>query len=700
MGATVVAIGVMLSSGVAGAQVGERTVIDNERGGYFTLPFGGADAGQWEQFGAADGLRGWYRYDLMPPDAITAVHCRFQHVSSTGDYDVYVAGRDTIDQFQADEIKNGRGPIWVSATYQGTVRPVYFDDYNGGSGGTPGDDRKRLVDVGDERWVTYFLKQVTRRGVQQYVEFARNMPGLGVRMGIGLDNCAFHYDQYGVYNSADVYVPNVTWDRPFAQSNAEFMDDIRFFLRRFKDRAPDVRFIMNGPSTVSSEFVSVMADVDGVIMEEAFADYEYVRWQMPEKAHQFNTCLRDKIQIFQFAGAESNVNSALNRSQYCCYLLARGPNAFYGPKDENSTEIDPLLYAVPKAALGFATDTMQWVRESGKDERFRLYHRYCDGGIVYYNQTGAPKQVTLPPGTWFDHTGSRVSTITIDDMRGEYVTSAQGSRVCWPTVNPRYAGPVTGPIKLALSTAPWTTGATIRYTIDGSTPDERSPVYTDSITVSASAVVKARAFKSGMLASFVNTASYTLTTAIPAVQFHLSADSASEFFRGDFPLVELSHVSAKPVTVSYDVSGGTATAGSDYSLAAGTLTIAAGMRHGCITMPIVADTVAEPWETVVVTLSNPTNATLGTMASYTYTIMDNDGGGPVMAVQGGVVVSRTAAQVASTRLYDLSGRRIASAPLRVECSPGVRVAVGRGNGAGVRIVVSGRAGLVNFDKGD
>ena len=58
---------------------------------------------------------------------------------------------------------------------------------------------------------------------------------------------------------------------------------------------------------------------------------------------------------------------------------------------------------------------------------------------------------------------------------------------------------------------------------------------------------------------------------------------------------------------------GTATgSGTDYTLANGTLTIGAGSTSGTITIAsIVNDTLDEPNETVIVTLSNPSNATLG-----------------------------------------------------------------------------------------
>ncbi len=62
---------------------------------------------------------------------------------------------------------------------------------------------------------------------------------------------------------------------------------------------------------------------------------------------------------------------------------------------------------------------------------------------------------------------------------------------------------------VALSCA--TSGATIRYTLDGSDPTAESAIYTAPIALSTTTTVKARAFAGGMNASAVASATYTLT---------------------------------------------------------------------------------------------------------------------------------------------------------------------------------------------
>ncbi len=91
--------------------------------------------------------------------------------------------------------------------------------------------------------------------------------------------------------------------------------------------------------------------------------------------------------------------------------------------------------------------------------------------------------------------------------------------------------------------------------------------------------------------------------------------------------VSLSTTSGKTITVPYTLSG-TATAGTDYTdPATKSLTIAAGQKTGSIAIPIKGDTIDETNETLVVTLSDPTNAQLSatsTDRTATGIITDDD----------------------------------------------------------------------------
>ena len=113
---------------------------------------------------------------------------------------------------------------------------------------------------------------------------------------------------------------------------------------------------------------------------------------------------------------------------------------------------------------------------------------------------------------------------------------------------------------------------------------------------------------------------------VPTVS--ISSPSVSEGNSGSTIMrftVTLSAASSQQVTVDWaEGTGGTATSGTDYTaITGGTLTIAAGTTSQTFDVSVIGDTTDEADETIVVTLSNATNATIAT-ATGTGTIRDND----------------------------------------------------------------------------
>ncbi len=118
-----------------------------------------------------------------------------------------------------------------------------------------------------------------------------------------------------------------------------------------------------------------------------------------------------------------------------------------------------------------------------------------------------------------------------------------------------------------------------------------------------------------------------ITAATPdiTVDFNASSSSGAESTSSANLRVDLSSASSSAVTVDYTVTGTATGSGTDYTLANGTLTIAANATQKNITIAsIVNDTLDEANETVIVTLSNAVGATLGSDKVHTYTITDND----------------------------------------------------------------------------
>jgi len=87
----------------------------------------------------------------------------------------------------------------------------------------------------------------------------------------------------------------------------------------------------------------------------------------------------------------------------------------------------------------------------------------------------------------------------------------------------------------------------------------------------------------------------------------------------------LSAVSAKIITVNItDLLTGSATQGSDYSAIATSVTFLPGETSKNLIVAVIDDTIYEGNETINLLLSSPTNATLGTNTTHTFTIVDDE----------------------------------------------------------------------------
>ncbi|MGH8031656.1 MAG: Calx-beta domain-containing protein [Luteimonas sp.] len=112
------------------------------------------------------------------------------------------------------------------------------------------------------------------------------------------------------------------------------------------------------------------------------------------------------------------------------------------------------------------------------------------------------------------------------------------------------------------------------------------------------------------------------------------------------------------VTVRYATANGTAAAGSDYSAASGSVTIAAGDTSVTISVDINGDTVSEPDDTFTVTLSNPTGAVIGRATGIGTIVNDDVAVTPIGQIQGAGGLSPLVGRTVTTRGI-VTGRRSA-----------------------------------------
>ncbi len=141
--------------------------------------------------------------------------------------------------------------------------------------------------------------------------------------------------------------------------------------------------------------------------------------------------------------------------------------------------------------------------------------------------------------------------VYLDDVVITYPSSAT---VATPTFSPA-GGSYSSTQSVTISSA--TSGATIYYTTDGSTPTTSSSVYSSAISVSSTTTIKAIAVKSGMTNSEVATATYTISTATVATP---TASSTTGTYNAN-QSVTLS-CGTSGATIHYTTDGTTPTASS------------------------------------------------------------------------------------------------------------------------------------------
>ncbi len=169
----------------------------------------------------------------------------------------------------------------------------------------------------------------------------------------------------------------------------------------------------------------------------------------------------------------------------------------------------------------------------------------------------------------------------------------------------------------ALTFAPGETAGTIAVTVAGDALDEVD----ETVVVTLSDAVNA--------ALGTATATGAIADDDPSPTLSISSPSVTEGDTGQAALsfaVTLDAVSGRRVTVAWaDAGAGTATSGTDYAaLAGGTLTFAPGQTRKTIAAAVEGDTLDEAHETLRLTLSNPSGATLGSASTGIGAIRDDD----------------------------------------------------------------------------
>lgn len=118
----------------------------------------------------------------------------------------------------------------------------------------------------------------------------------------------------------------------------------------------------------------------------------------------------------------------------------------------------------------------------------------------------AAAQTLNPTADTSDFNQDGVSDVVLYQS-GTWIRPGASAQVAPPTLSPG-GGSYTDSITVTIATT--TAGATIRYTINGSTPDASSALYTGAITLTQDTTLRAKAYKEAMNPSAVTTATYVI----------------------------------------------------------------------------------------------------------------------------------------------------------------------------------------------
>ena len=128
----------------------------------------------------------------------------------------------------------------------------------------------------------------------------------------------------------------------------------------------------------------------------------------------------------------------------------------------------------------------------------------------------------------------------------------------------------------------------------------------------------------------------------PSVSFDLSSSGSiteGEVGSTVVPVdIELNYPSVFPVTVDV-LTSGTATLNTDYSISATQVTIPAGTTTATVFVTIIADTIVEVNESIVLSFFNPFNAVIGQQTTHNIQIVGDETPNPIQVTMIGIAAS-------------------------------------------------------------
>jgi hypothetical protein len=403
--------------GVPGTAPQHRTVIGSEVGSIFQNPGG---IFPYSDYGAFVGEPA----EPLPDQAINCVYGQvFQFAPGKTYGEPIRKFYEALRKYDDSQIAQGQAPIFVTATYQGIPLPVYYapslDLSPAGIPRAPRGDWQQVVNVSDPRFVNFWI-----------TTYASNL--VNGSKWLELDEGEFNYAIYGVIDPRGVFVRGVTWDDPFPQNDSDYLQGVASFYNQVatynESAATPINTLTDlGSISQPAMYPQVFNGAPGVLVEDIYSWYTNASTSVRNTFYEQSFTLlpwmdsQNKIAILraEYPGGQNDLITA-----FAMYSLLKGFNFFFAPGNFEGVSTDPSLWSNYLAALGNPSGAMTSGAPSAQGPAYRLYQRQYENGIVFLNWTGSTQTVDLGSGAYSDPNGNPVTSLSIPDGVGTFVTTA------------------------------------------------------------------------------------------------------------------------------------------------------------------------------------------------------------------------------------------------------------------------------------
>ena len=309
------------------------------------------------------------------------------------------------------------------------------------------------------------------------------------------------------------------------------------------------------------------------------------------------------------------------------YIFARVNNdIYYKRSDMDNVQFpsglgDPFIQSAVDQRINDPTTTKQTVNNTtgivvmASDRQTRYYFHNC---IALAGSSNACIEANPAPSVFFSS-----ATVNVNETAPTAELTVQLSQSMPGAVSVNYATQNGS----ALAGSDYTTkSGTLTFNPGVTSQTISVPIQNDAAQETDETFTVKLSNASGVTLGSPDTATVTIVDndTPPSVMFDSATYTIAENGGSALVNVVLSAAFDSAVSVNYATGDNTAVAGLDYQSASGTLTFNPGITTQSFSVPILNDSLNETAETVNLTLSNPSVATLGTPSTATLTITDND----------------------------------------------------------------------------